>query len=142
LRLLSSQKNPDLLWIPKFHSRVHKKGPPLLPVLNQMNPVHNFPLYFPKIHSNIILPSTSSLYEWSLPVRFSKQTNKQTKKTKKKQKKTLYAFIILKRKCMRNICIKFNMIRSSDRIYLFLTSCECVLHIGECLHVYISMSVL
>jgi hypothetical protein len=28
------------------------------PYLSQMNPVHNFPLYFPNNHSNIFLPST------------------------------------------------------------------------------------
>jgi hypothetical protein len=28
------------------------------------NPVHNFTAYFPKIHSNIILPFTSRFSEW------------------------------------------------------------------------------
>jgi hypothetical protein len=30
---------------------------PLVPVLSQMHPVHNFPPNFPKIHSNIIFSS-------------------------------------------------------------------------------------
>jgi hypothetical protein len=40
-------------------------------VLSQMNPVHTFPPYSSKIHSNIILPSTPRSSEWSLPFRFS-----------------------------------------------------------------------
>jgi len=41
------------------------------PILSQMNPVHTFPPCFPKIHSNIILPSKLSSSEWSLPFKFS-----------------------------------------------------------------------
>jgi hypothetical protein len=40
---------------------------------NQTNPVHICPPYFPKIHSNITLPSTRRSSEWSLPDRFSNQ---------------------------------------------------------------------
>jgi hypothetical protein len=38
------------------------------PILSQINPVHNFPSYFPNIHSNIILPSTPRSSELSLPL--------------------------------------------------------------------------
>jgi hypothetical protein len=35
-----------------------RKSLPPISILSQMNPFHTFSLYFPKIHSNIILPST------------------------------------------------------------------------------------
>jgi hypothetical protein len=53
----ASQEIPCLLCNPNVHYRVNN-SPPLIPVLNQMNPLHTFPSDFPKIHSNIILPST------------------------------------------------------------------------------------
>jgi len=67
----ASQEIPRLLWNQKVHYSV-PKSPPLASIQRQMNPVHIFPPYFPKIHSNIILPFTTRSSEWSLPFRFSK----------------------------------------------------------------------
>jgi len=50
----ASQKVPRLVWNPKVHFRAHS-SPPLVPILNQINPVQTFPPYFPKINSNINL---------------------------------------------------------------------------------------
>jgi hypothetical protein len=43
----------------------------MVPILSQMNTVHIFPRYFCKIHCNIILSSTLSSSECSLPFMFS-----------------------------------------------------------------------
>jgi len=52
-----------------IHNHVHKSLP-LRPVLNQINPVHNFLPYFSKIHSNVVLPSTPRSSKWSRPFKF------------------------------------------------------------------------
>jgi hypothetical protein len=62
----ASQEIPCLLWNLKVHYRVHN-SPPLVPILSHMHQVDNFPHNFPKIHSNVILPSTPRSSEWSLP---------------------------------------------------------------------------
>jgi len=43
--------------------------PPLVPILSQMNPVHNFQPHFSKIQSDI-LPSTSRSSEFLVPSGF------------------------------------------------------------------------
>jgi len=63
---------PPLLWDPKVHYHVHE-GPPPVPILSQMHPVHSFLPCFFKIHSNDIFPSMLGSCNWSLPFRFSIQ---------------------------------------------------------------------
>jgi len=49
----SSKEIPHLSLSQKVYYCVCK-SPPLVPILSQMNPVHTFPFYFSKIHSDII----------------------------------------------------------------------------------------
>jgi len=67
-----SQKIARLLW--KVHYRVHKSQP-LVPVLSHMNPVHNFPPYFPKILSTVILQVTAGFSKCSSHFKFSDQNS-------------------------------------------------------------------
>jgi hypothetical protein len=43
-----------------------QKSPPLVPILDQANPLHAAPSYFPKINFIIILPPSSRSSYWSL----------------------------------------------------------------------------
>jgi len=62
----SSQKISHHLWNSNFNYSVNKT-PFLFHILSRMKPVHTFLSHFSKIRSNIILPSTPSSSEWSLP---------------------------------------------------------------------------
>jgi hypothetical protein len=69
----ASQEISRLLWNPNVHYYGHK-SPPLVPLLSHMHPVQNFPPYFLKIHSNIILLFTHKSSElFQLSLRFSDQ---------------------------------------------------------------------
>jgi len=68
----SSQEIFRFLWNPKLQYCAHKSLS-LIPILRQLNPVHNFPPYFPTVHSNIIFPPRPRSFEWSFPFRFSDQ---------------------------------------------------------------------
>jgi hypothetical protein len=56
----ATQEPPKMLWKPKVPYSVYK-CPPLVPILNQISPVHTTPSYLSRIHFNIIYTLTNVL---------------------------------------------------------------------------------
>ena len=65
----ASQEIPRILWSLKVHYCIHKCLPPV-PILNQLDAVHNPTSYFLEIHLNIIPLSMPASPKWSLSFRF------------------------------------------------------------------------
>jgi hypothetical protein len=63
----ASQEIPRLLRNPKVHYHVHK-GQLMVPIHSQVNTLHTFSPYIPKIQFNSTFPSMPRSYEWSLRI--------------------------------------------------------------------------
>ena len=68
----ASQEIPRISRNPNVHYRTHK-GPPLVSILGQPNPVHIPTSHLLEIRSNIIHPSTPRSPQWSPSIRFPHQ---------------------------------------------------------------------
>jgi hypothetical protein len=71
-QLRSHSRVPSILRNPTVHYRIHKSHT-LVPVLSQINSIHNIPVYLSKIHFNIVHPPTSLSPQWSLSFLLSNQ---------------------------------------------------------------------
>jgi len=67
----ASQEITCRLWNPQVQYRI-RKVLPLVPILNQINPIHTLPPYFHKTHFNIF-QIESKFSKMSLPFRPSNQ---------------------------------------------------------------------
>jgi hypothetical protein len=73
-----------------------------------MNAVHTFPPYFSKIHSNIILPSTSTSSEWSSNIHHIEECLKQNLQILNKSKFKLF-INFLYGECFKNLTFQFGL---------------------------------
>jgi hypothetical protein len=64
---VATQELSSIFWNPQIYYRV-QKSPPLVPIVNQIDPVHTIPSSRSKIYSNIVLVSLSSWLSHQYPI--------------------------------------------------------------------------